>query len=237
MEFDKWARKLVKELKACGFKMEPSTATNHRKFVYCGAEMNFPEFINVPAKIKDRSRNAAINSIKKQFKRFNAPQKYLKRIDKITMGLVTAEDGDGIAELEDKLLTALRAGNAVASAELAAKIQEIAHGQELTPYKIQSIVEFKKELERKTRKNDTKRKINTLLESFFKSAVDAFISENGPIEVSTDPYPGQPNHFDLTKGKASEYGFTITSVYRFASHESFEVRGVEFHPEVTHLGA
>ena len=226
MKFEGWTRKLVKELKACGFKMEPANATSHHKFNYHGNEMIFPEFINVPIKVKNSSRLNTVDSIKKQFKKFNAPEKYMKRINKISMGLITAEAGDGIEELEDKLMTALRSRDAIASAELAAKIQELAHEQKLTPYPIKSISVYKTEQAAQKRRDDTKRTINNLLETFFKAAIDAFISENGPIEVSTDPYPDQPNHFDLTKGKAAEYGFSITSVHRYGSHEPFDVRGV-----------
>ncbi len=226
MKFEGWTRKLVKELKACGFEMEPATATSHHKFNYHGNEMIFPEFINVPIKVKNRSRLKTVDSIKKQFKKFNAPEKYMKRINKISMGLITAEDGDGIDDLEDKLMTALRARDAIACAELAAKIQELAHEQQLAPYSIKAISVYKTEQEAQNVKDNTKRKINYLLETFFKSAIDAFISENGPIEVRTDSYPDQPNHFDLTKGKAAEYGFSITSVHRYGSHESFDVRGV-----------
>ena len=225
MKFEGWTRKLVKELKACGFKMEPANSTSHHKFNYHGNEMIFPEFINVPIKVKNSSRLKTVDSIKKQFKKFNAPEKYMKRINKISMGLITAEAGDGIEELEDKLMTALRASNAIASAEFAAAIQTLAHAEGLHPYTIKSIGHFKNEQAKKIAKVNTILQINTLLERLFKAAVARYIDQHGSIHLSTENAFIDTNHLDLSTKNLAGFGFSITSIYCFGREQPFEIGG------------
>ena len=225
MEFSKWARKLVRELEDCDFEMQKAKGTSHRQFKYIGSEMDFPDIVTVPVKIKGTSQIRSIATINKKLKKYNAPQSMIDRFKNIAMGLLTVEEGDDIEAVEEKLYDALNNNNIIAVSELSAYLQELAFKNNLMPYESQSLKKFKNEKILMEQKYFYIRAINNHLLKIFKTAVNIYIEENGYIEAGSIYAFHPPESFTFDNCKASDFGLSIQQLRQNDWDNHFTVYG------------
>ena len=225
MEFDKWARKLVRELNASGFEMEKARSTSHRQFKYIGTEMQFPDLVTVPTQIKSTSRVKTIATIKKKLRQFSAPTEIINRFDNLALGLLSAEDDDNLDELEAKLYEALSAKNIIAVAELSAEIQIYTHKHNSQPYKSVSLERFKDEADTNKQKQLLIAEIDRQLEKLFKAAVNVYLEEFGEFSINPRHFSRNNEEFKLDVGKSAAFGFNIVVAVKERYESHFTITG------------
>jgi len=226
MEFSKWARKLVRELEDCDFEMQKAKGTSHRQFKYTGSEMDFPDIVTVPVKIKGTSQIRSIATINQKLKKYNAPKAIIDRFQNIAMGMLTVENGDDIDTIEEKIYEALISNNIIAVSELTAYLQILAIENNLMPYLSKSVTKYKNEIKLNNEKLIYINAINNNLLKIFQTAIKVYIDEHGCVEVGSLDIFKPSESFSFDCGKTSNFGIDIKEVRQNRWDAHFTVYGL-----------